>query len=129
MRRPATGSRAALTAASSELSASCLVTWMIRLASRATADVPSMRPTASPALTAAAQLSLRLLQSVLQSSLRSQFVFRHLNLKNEMQIGAQMRMIGIPHFNNSKLRIEMQIEMKWYIFQSRQIATLKRKLR
>ena len=35
--------------------------------------------------------------------------------------------------NTSKLKIEMQIEMKWYIFlsvqQLRQIATLKRKLR
>ena len=54
-----------------------------------------------------------------------------------MQIGAQMGRTVIPHLkhmlNNSKLKIEMQIEMKRYSFlsvqQVRQIATMKRKLR
>ena len=49
-----------------------------------------------------------------------------------MQIGPQMRTV-IPHlepiFNTSKLKIEKQIEMKWYIFlsvqQLRKIAALK----
>ena len=54
-----------------------------------------------------------------------------------MQIGAQMRRNTIPHFkpilNTLNMKIEMQIEMRWYIFlsvqQLQQIATLKRKLR
>ena len=54
-----------------------------------------------------------------------------------MQIGSQMRRTAIPHLkpilNTSKLKIEIQFEMKWYSFlsvqQQRQIATLKRKLR
>ena len=41
-----------------------------------------------------------------------------------MQIGAQMRRTVVPHLkpilNASKLKIEMQIEMKWYIFVSAQ---------
>ena len=48
-----------------------------------------------------------------------------------------MRRTVLPHLkpilNTSKLKIEMRIEMKWYIFlsvqQLQQIATLKRKLR
>ena len=54
-----------------------------------------------------------------------------------MQIRAQMRRPVTSHLkpivNTSKLKIEMQIEIKWYIFlsvqQLRQIATLTRKLR
>ena len=48
--------------------------------------------------------------------------FRHFNLQIEMKIGAQTRRTVIPHLkpilNTSKLKIEMQIEMKWYIFLS-----------
>ena len=55
-------------------------------------------------------------------------------LKIERKIGSRMRRTVIPHLkpilNTSKLKIEMQIEMKWYTFQQLwQIATLKRKLR
>ena len=55
-----------------------------------------------------------------------------------MQIGAQTRRTIIPelkpNYNTSKLNIEMQIEMKWYICSNKlqqfaQFATLKRKLR
>ena len=54
-----------------------------------------------------------------------------------MEIGAQMRRAVILHLRpilkTSKLKIKMQIEVKWYIFlsvqQLRQTATLKRKLR
>ena len=55
----------------------------------------------------------------------------------EMQIAAQIRRTVIPRLkpimNTTKLKIEMQIEMKWYIYlivqQLRQIETLKRNLR
>ena len=61
----------------------------------------------------------------------------HFDLQIERQIGARIRRNVIPYLkpilNTSKLKIEMQIEMKWYIFlslqQLRQIATLKHKLR
>ena len=61
----------------------------------------------------------------------------HLNLKIEMQIGPQVRWTVIPNLkpilNTSKLKIEMQIEMKLYFFwsveQLRKIATLKCKLK
>ena len=77
------------------------------------------------------------LQSVQQSHFGSRLAFRHFSLRIEIKIGAQMRLTVILHLkpilNTSKLKIEMQIEMKWYIFlslqQLRQIATLKHKLR
>ena len=61
----------------------------------------------------------------------------HFNLQIKMQIGAPMRRTVIPHLKlilkTYKLKIEMQIEMKWYIVlsvqQLRQIATLTHKLR
>ena len=54
-----------------------------------------------------------------------------------MQIGAHMRRTAIPYLkpilNTSKLKIEMQTEMKWYILwcvqQLQHIKTLKHKLR
>ena len=54
-----------------------------------------------------------------------------------MQIGDQVGRTVIPHLNpilnTSKLKIESQIEIQWYIFPSvqqlLQIATLKHKLR
>ena len=63
--------------------------------------------------------------------------FWHFNWRIEMQIEAQMRRTVIPHLkpilNTSELKVEMQFEMKWYIFlsvqQLRQIAALKCQLR
>ena len=62
--------------------------------------------------------------------------FWHFKLHIEIQFGDQMRTV-IPHLkpilNNSKLKIEIQIEMKFNIYLSVQhlwqIATVKRKLR
>ena len=55
------------------------------------------------------------LESVQQSQIGSQFLFQHLcKLQIEMQIGAQKRRTVIPHLNISKLKIKIQIEMKWY---------------
>ena len=60
--------------------------------------------------------------SVQQSRSGSRHAFPHSNSQNEMQIGAQMRRTVVPHLkpilNASKLKIEIQIEMKWYIFLS-----------
>ena len=57
-----------------------------------------------------------LLVNVQQSHFGSRFVFWHFNL----QIGALMRRTVNPHLKpilkTSKLNIEMQIEMNWYIF-------------
>ena len=43
-----------------------------------------------------------------------------------MQIGARRRRTVIPHLkpilNTSKLKIEIQIEMRWYIFQCSTVA-------
>ena len=62
------------------------------------------------------------LESVQQSHVGSQCVFQHFNLQIEMQIWTQMRRTVIPHLkpilNTSKLKIELQIEMKWYTFPS-----------
>ena len=62
------------------------------------------------------------LESVQQSHFGSRFVFWHFNLQIEMQIGAQMRRTVILHskpiLSTSKLKIEMEIQMKWYIFLS-----------
>ena len=77
------------------------------------------------------------LDRVQQSHFRSQFGFQHFDLQIEIQIGIQMRRIVISHLkpilNTSKFKIEMQIEIKWYIYlsvqQVRQIVTLERKLR
>ena len=59
------------------------------------------------------------LESVQQSHFGSEFAYvRQLN----WQIGALMRRAVIPHLKRilitSKLKIEMQIDMKWYIFLS-----------
>ena len=72
--------------------------------------------------------SMEYQESVQQFHFASRFAFRHFNL----QIGAQMRTV-IPILNTSKLKIEMQIEMKQSIFlsvqQLPQNETLKRQLR
>ena len=73
------------------------------------------------------------LESDQQSHFGSWFAFCYFNL----QIGAKMRGTFIPHLkpilNKAKLKIEMHMEMKCFIFlsaqQLRQIATLKWKLR
>ena len=73
-----------------------------------------------------------LLKNVQQSHFESRFAFWHFDL----QIGAQMR-TAIPYskpiLKTLKLMIEVQIEMKYYVFlsvqQLRLIATLKHKLR
>ena len=75
-----------------------------------------------------------LLESVQQSHFGSQFAFRHSACN--FQIEPQMRTV-IPHLkpilNAPKLKIEMQIAIKWQIFlsvqQLRKIAPLKRKWR
>ena len=77
------------------------------------------------------------LEGVQQSHFGSGFSFRHFKWQIGMEIGAQMRRAVILHLRpilkTSKLKIKMQIEVKWYIFlsvqQLRQTATLKRKLR
>ena len=94
------------------------------------------RPVARRRRTRREGVETRVLESVQQSHFRSQFTFRHFNLQIEMEIGDQMRRTVIPHLklilHTSKLKIEMQIETKLYIFlsveQLRLIATLKRKL-
>ena len=45
-------------------------------------------------------LGLPLLECVQQSHFGSEFAFRHFNLIIEMQIGAQVRRIGILHLKN-----------------------------
>ena len=66
------------------------------------------------------------LGSVQQSHFGSQFAFRHFDFQIEMQI---MTPHEKPILNTSKSKIEIQIEMEWYIFlsvqQLRQIAALK----
>ena len=80
---------------------------------------------------------VRVLECVQQSHFGSRFSFWHFNLQIEMQIEPQMRRTVIHYLksilNTSKLKIEMQIEMKWCTFlsvqQLWQISTLKHKLR
>ena len=68
-------------------------------------------------MTKATKNQLLRLESDQQSHFGSQFAFMHFNLKIEMQIGTQMRKTVIPNLkpilNTLKLKIEVQIDMKW----------------
>ena len=66
------------------------------------------------------------LESVQWSHFGSLFAFWHFNLQIEIQIGAQMRRTVIPYLkpimNTSELKIEIQIEMKWFREQRQDVA-------
>ena len=59
------------------------------------------------------------LQRVQQSHFGCRLAFRHFDLQIEEQIGAQMRRTIIPHLKpiliTSKLKIEIQINIKWSV--------------